>query len=90
MISCKSVVWVRQASPCRTCSVLGRWERPLPLEARGEPTYVVGDTTLPYLKLTTQGSAYLPFGKLASTVLKCFSASEPGGVSTPSMTGASQ
>ncbi|MET3665867.1 translocation and assembly module TamA [Caulobacter sp. 1776] len=39
------------------------------LEARGEPTYVVGDTTLPYLKLTTQGSAYLPFGKLASTVL---------------------
>ncbi|WP_066681022.1 autotransporter assembly complex family protein [Caulobacter sp. CCH9-E1] len=39
------------------------------LEARGEPTYVVGDTTLPYLKLTTQGSAYLPFGKGASTVL---------------------
>jgi translocation and assembly module TamA len=39
------------------------------LEARGEPTYVVGDTTLPYLKLTTQGSAYVPFGTLASTVL---------------------
>ena len=39
------------------------------LEARGEPTYVVGDTTLPYLKLTTQGSIYLPFGKGASTVL---------------------
>lgn len=39
------------------------------LEARAEPTYVVGDTTLPYLKLTTQGSAYIPFGKLASTVL---------------------
>lgn len=39
------------------------------LEARGEPTYVVGDTTLPYLKLTTQGSVYLPFGKGASTVL---------------------
>ena len=39
------------------------------LEARGEPTYVVGDTTAPYLKLTTQGSAYVPFGKQASTVL---------------------
>lgn len=39
------------------------------LEARGEPTYVVGDTTLPYLKLTTQGSAYLPLGREASTVL---------------------
>ena len=39
------------------------------LEARGEPTYVVGDTTLPYLKLTTQGSVYLPVGKGASTVL---------------------
>ncbi len=39
------------------------------LEARGEPTYVVGDTTLPYLKLTTQGSVYLPIGKGASTVL---------------------
>lgn len=39
------------------------------LEARAEPTYVVGDTTLPYLKLTTQGSMYLPFGKSASTVL---------------------
>ena len=39
------------------------------LEARGEPTYVVGDTTVPYLKLTTQGSAYIPFGKQADTVL---------------------
>lgn len=39
------------------------------LEARGEPTYVVGDTTLPYLKVTTQGSVYLPLGKGASTVL---------------------
>jgi translocation and assembly module TamA len=39
------------------------------LEARGEPTYVVGDTTVPYLKLTTQGSAYIPFGREASTVL---------------------
>lgn len=39
------------------------------LEARGEPTYVIGDTTLPYLKLTTQGSVYLPLGKGASTVL---------------------
>ncbi len=39
------------------------------LEARAEPTYVVGDTTLPFLKLTTQGSAYIPFGSQASTVL---------------------
>lgn len=39
------------------------------LEARGEPTYVVGDTTVPYLKLTTQGTAYIPFGRQASTVL---------------------
>ncbi|RRN63752.1 autotransporter assembly complex family protein [Caulobacter sp. 602-1] len=39
------------------------------LEARGEPTYVVGDTTVPYLKLATQGSAYIPFGRQASTVI---------------------
>lgn len=39
------------------------------LEARGEPTYVVGDSTVTYLKLTTQGSAYIPFGAQASTVL---------------------
>ncbi|WP_297510273.1 autotransporter assembly complex family protein [uncultured Caulobacter sp.] len=39
------------------------------LEARGEPTYVVGDTTVPYLKLTTQGSAYIPLGRGASTVV---------------------
>ncbi|RZI37860.1 outer membrane protein assembly factor, partial [Herbaspirillum sp. HC18] len=39
------------------------------LEARAEPIYVVGDTNLPFLKLTTQGTAYIPFGSQASTVL---------------------
>jgi translocation and assembly module TamA len=39
------------------------------LETRAEPTYVAGDTSVPYLKLTTQGSAYLPFGRQDSTVV---------------------
>ncbi|ACL95140.1 outer membrane protein assembly factor [Caulobacter vibrioides] len=39
------------------------------LETRAEPTYVAGDTSVPYLKLAGQGSAYLPFGKQDSTVL---------------------
>lgn len=34
-----------------------------------EPTYVTGDRTLPYLKLTTQATGYLPFGDDASTVV---------------------
>jgi len=38
-------------------------------EARGEPTAIVGDTTLAYLRTQVQGSAYLPFGKDADTVL---------------------
>jgi translocation and assembly module TamA len=39
------------------------------LEARGEPTAILGDTTLAYLRTQVQGSAYLPFGENASTVL---------------------
>lgn len=39
------------------------------LETRGEPTHVFGDTALPYLKLTAQGSVYVPFNRAASTVL---------------------
>lgn len=39
------------------------------LEARAEPTYVAGDTSVPYLKLAAQGSAYLPFGRQDSTVI---------------------
>ncbi len=39
------------------------------LETRAEPTYVAGDTSVPYLKLAAQGSAYLPFGRQDSTVL---------------------
>lgn len=38
-------------------------------EARAEPTTSFGDTTLAYLKAQVQGSAYLPFGEGASTVL---------------------
>ena len=38
-------------------------------EARLEPTLVVGDTNVPYLKGQAQGSYYLPFGKEARTVL---------------------
>jgi translocation and assembly module TamA len=39
------------------------------LEARVEPTYIAGDESLPYLKLTSQASAYLPFGARARTVV---------------------
>lgn len=39
------------------------------LEIRGEPTYLVGDGSLGYLKLQSQGTAYLPFGEKARTVL---------------------
>ncbi len=38
-------------------------------EARAEPTGIVGDTVLGYLKTQAQGSAYLPFGEGAKTVL---------------------
>jgi len=38
-------------------------------EARAEPTTSFGDTTLAYLKAQVQGSAYLPFGEGATTVL---------------------
>ncbi|MES3028456.1 MAG: autotransporter assembly complex family protein [Pseudomonadota bacterium] len=39
------------------------------LEVRAEPTYLIGDETLPYLKLQTQGTVYVPFGEKARTVL---------------------
>jgi translocation and assembly module TamA len=39
------------------------------LEARVEPTYITGDESLPYLKVTSQASAYLPFGAQARTVI---------------------
>lgn len=39
------------------------------VEARAEPTLVVGDTNVPYLKGLAQGSYYLPFGEEARTVL---------------------
>lgn len=39
------------------------------LEMRLEPTYLLGDESLPYLKVQTQGSAYMPFGARARTVL---------------------
>ncbi|WP_309643123.1 autotransporter assembly complex family protein [Phenylobacterium sp.] len=39
------------------------------LEVRAEPTYIAGDESLPYLKVQTQGSIYLPFGARARTVL---------------------
>ncbi|MCC7266263.1 MAG: outer membrane protein assembly factor [Caulobacteraceae bacterium] len=39
------------------------------VEARAEPTLVVGDTNVPYLKGQAQGSYYLPFGAEARTVL---------------------
>jgi len=38
-------------------------------EARAEPTTILGDTTLAYLRTQVQGSGYLPFGKEAGTVL---------------------
>jgi translocation and assembly module TamA len=39
------------------------------LEARVEPTYIAGEESLPYLKVTSQASAYLPFGAQARTVI---------------------
>jgi translocation and assembly module TamA len=39
------------------------------LQAEADPTYVTGDRNLPYLKLQTQVSGYLPFGEDAATVL---------------------
>lgn len=39
------------------------------LDVRAEPTYIAGDESLPYLKVQTQASAYLPFGEQARTVL---------------------
>lgn len=39
------------------------------LEARAEPTGIVGDTILGYLKTQAQGSAYLPIGEGGKTVL---------------------
>jgi translocation and assembly module TamA len=39
------------------------------LEARVEPTLISGDSTLPYLKMQSQGSAYLPFDPKGRTVL---------------------
>jgi len=39
------------------------------LEVRAEPTYLLGDDSLPYLKMQSQGSIYLPFGEQARTVL---------------------
>lgn len=39
------------------------------LEIRAEPTYLIGDKSLPYLKLQSQGSVYVPFGEKARTVV---------------------
>ncbi len=39
------------------------------LEGRAEPTYLLGDENLPYLKVQLQGSTYLPFGRDDRTVL---------------------
>lgn len=39
------------------------------MEVRAEPTYLIGDEGLPYLKLQTQGTVYVPFGEKARTVL---------------------
>jgi translocation and assembly module TamA len=39
------------------------------LSARGEPTLIVGDENLPYLRLQTQGSTYFAFGPERQTVL---------------------
>lgn len=39
------------------------------LSGRAEPTVITGDTTLPYLRLQTQVSTYLPFGAEDQTVL---------------------
>lgn len=39
------------------------------IETRAEPTYIAGEESLPYLKLTSQGSFYVPFGAQARTVI---------------------
>lgn len=39
------------------------------VEARLEPTLIAGSDTLPYLRAQAQGTAYLPFGEKARTVL---------------------
>jgi translocation and assembly module TamA len=39
------------------------------LAARLEPTLILGDTNLPYLRAVTQGSYYLPLDRQADTVL---------------------
>ncbi|WP_332873072.1 autotransporter assembly complex family protein [Caulobacter hibisci] len=39
------------------------------VEARAEPTAITGDTSLVYIRTQAQGSAYLPFGDDAKTVL---------------------
>lgn len=39
------------------------------LDVRAEPTYLFGDEQVPYLKVSTQGTAYLPFGPKAGTVI---------------------
>lgn len=39
------------------------------LEVRAEPTYLIGDESLGYLKLQSQATAYVPFGEKARTVL---------------------
>ena len=39
------------------------------LSARLEPTLILGDTNLPYLRVVTQGTYYLPLDKQARTVL---------------------
>lgn len=39
------------------------------IEARAEPTYIAGDENLPYLKVQSQGSFYLPFDEEGRTVI---------------------
>ncbi len=39
------------------------------LEVRAEPTYLLGSETLPYLKVQTQATTYVPFGDQARTVI---------------------
>ncbi|HEY9219006.1 MAG TPA: autotransporter assembly complex family protein, partial [Phenylobacterium sp.] len=39
------------------------------VEARGEPTLITGEDTLPYLKLQTQGTAYYPLDENGRTVV---------------------
>ena len=39
------------------------------LEVRAEPTYLIGDEGLPYVKIQSQGTVYVPFGEKARTVI---------------------